>query len=197
LENNLENKTYKNVLNTLFGLLIIGIGIYFLVKLIIKFFYWIRSFASNTEAVIVVALITGTLSLLGIVISNIIEYKQNTKRYLYEKKEEAYSEFIEMVYKLQQIQKDGKISEKEITKDLISFSQKLTLWGSDEVVRKWIEIRTSSLNSDSNSINNLFVLEDIIFLIRKDLGQKNKGLKRGDILSFFINDIDNYLPNSN
>lgn len=193
----MENKTYKNVLNTIFGLLIIGIGIYFLVKLIIKFFYWIRSFASNTEAVIVVALITGTLSLLGIVISNIIEYKQNTKRYLYEKKEEAYSEFIEMVYKLQQIQKDGKISEKEITKDLISFSQKLTLWGSDEVVRKWIEIRTSSLNSDSNSINNLFVLEDIIFLIRKDLGQKNKGLKRGDILSFFINDIDNYLPNSN
>ncbi len=193
----MENKTYKNVLNTLFGLLIIGIGIYFLVKLIIKFFYWIRSFASNTEAVIVVALITGTLSLLSIVISNIIEYKQNTKRYLYEKKEEAYSEFIEMVYKLQQIQKDGKISEKEITKDLISFSQKLTLWGSDEVVRKWIEIRTSSLNSDSNSINNLFVLEDIIFLIRKDLGQKNKGLKRGDILSFFINDIDNYLPNSN
>lgn len=193
----MENKTYKNVLNTLFGLLIIGIGIYFLVKLIIKFFYWIRSFASNTEAVIVVALITGTLSLLGIVISNIIEYKQNTKRYLYEKKEEAYSEFIEMVYKLQQIQKDGKISEKEITKDLISFSQKLTLWGSDEVVRKWIEIRTSSLNSDSNSINNLFVLEDIIFLIRKDLGQKNKGLKRGDILSFFINDIDNYLSNSN
>lgn len=193
----MENKTYKNVLNTLFGLLIIGIGIYFLVKLIIKFFYWIRSFASNTEAVIVVALITGTLSLLGIVISNIIEYKQNTKRYLYEKKEEAYSEFIEMVYKLQQIQKDGKISEKEITKDLISFSQKLTLWGSDEVVRKWIEIRISSLNSDSNSINNLFVLEDIIFLIRKDLGQKNKGLKRGDILSFFINDIDNYLPNSN
>ncbi|MDU2353863.1 MAG: hypothetical protein E7D92_04620, partial [Anaerococcus sp.] len=110
----MENKTYKNVLNTLFGLLIIGIGIYFLVKLIIKFFYWIRSFASNTEAVIVVALITGTLSLLSIVISNIIEYKQNTKRYLYEKKEEAYSEFIEMVYKLQQIQKDGKISEKEI-----------------------------------------------------------------------------------
>lgn len=193
----MENKTYKNVLNTLFGLLIIGIGIYFLVKLIIKFFYWIRSFASNTEAVIVVALITGALSLLGTVISNIIEYRQNTKRYLYEKKEEAYSEFIEMVYKLQQIQKDGKISEKEITKDLISFSQKLTLWGSDEVVRKWIEIRTSSLNSDSNSINNLFVLEDIIFLIRKDLGQKNKGLKRGDILSFFINDIDNYLPNSN
>ncbi|WP_394019809.1 hypothetical protein [Anaerococcus cruorum] len=193
----MKNKTYKNVLNTLFGLLIIGIGIYFLVKLIIKFFYWIRSFASNTEAVIVVALITGALSLLGTVISNIIEYRQNTKRYLYEKKEVAYSEFIEMVYKLQQIQKDGKISEKEITKDLISFSQKLTLWGSDEVVRKWIEIRTSSLNSDNNSINNLFVLEDIIFLIRKDLGQKNKGLKRGDILSFFINDIDNYLPNSN
>lgn len=192
----MKNKSYNNILKNLFGLSIIGIGIYFLVKLIIKFSYWVKGFASNTEAVIVVALITGTLSLLGIVISNIIEYRQNTKRYLYEKKEEAYSQFIEMVYKLQQTQKDGNISEREMVTDLISFSKKLTLWGSDEVIKKWIEIRTLSLTSDNNSIDNLFIIEDIIFIIRKDLGQKNKGLKKGDILSFFINDIGDYLPKS-
>ena len=72
-----------------------------------------------------------------------------------------------MVYKLQQTQEDGNISEKEMIINLISFSKKLTLWGSGEVIRKWIEIRTLSLTSDNNSIDNLFILEDIIFIIKK------------------------------
>ena len=32
--------------------------------------------------------------------------------------------------------------------------------------------------------------------IRKDLGHKNRGLKRGDILSLFVNDIDTILKKS-
>ena len=58
------------------------------------------------DAVVTVALITGGVSIFGVVISSIvskiIEYRQNIKRFLYEKKEEPYSEFIEMVYKIQE-----------------------------------------------------------------------------------------------
>ena len=60
---------------------------------------------SKVDAVIIVALITSAVSILGVVLSSIVakilEYRQTTKRYLYEKREEPYSEFIEMVYKLQ------------------------------------------------------------------------------------------------
>lgn len=59
---------------------------------------------SNMDAVVTVALITGGVSIFGVVISSIvskiIEYRQNIKRFLYEKKEEPYLEFIEMVYKI-------------------------------------------------------------------------------------------------
>lgn len=195
MENNLKEYNFKKIINTILGLLIIVVGIYFLAKLSIKFINWIRDFTSNTEAVIVVALITGAVSILGIIVSKIIEYRQDTKRYLYEKKEEAYSEFIEVVYKIRDNQKNEKNSEFEMMEGLINFSKKLTLWGSNEVIRKWIEIRelNTKSSSNANAINNLFLLEEIIFLIRKDLGQKNSNLKKGDILRFFINDIDDYI----
>lgn len=82
MENNLKEYNFKKIFNTILGLLIIV----FLAKLSIKFINWIRDFTSNTEAVIVVALITGAVSISGIIISKIIEYRQDTKRYLYEKK---------------------------------------------------------------------------------------------------------------
>ena len=37
-------------------------------------------------------------------------------------------------------------------------------------------------------------VKGIIFEIRKDMGQKKSGLKQGDILAFFVNDIREYLP---
>lgn len=124
------------------------------------------------------------------IVSKIIEYRQNTKRYLYEKKEEPYSEFIEMVYKIQENAKETKeYTEKEMIDDILSFSKKLTLWGSNKVIRKWLAFRKKSQDEDINPTDNLFILEDIIFEIRKDMGQKKRGLKRGDILAFFVNDI--------
>lgn len=80
------------------------------------------------DAVIIVALITGAVSILGVVLSSIVakilEYRQNTKRYLYEKREEPYSEFIEMVYKLQQNIKNKKgYSEEEMLADIVKFSK--------------------------------------------------------------------------
>lgn len=42
---------------------------------------------------------------------------------------------------------------------------------------------------------NLLLLEDIIFKIRKDVGQHKK-LGQGDILSLFINDIEKIVGKS-
>lgn len=157
---------------------------------------------SNVDAVIIVALITGAVSIVGVILSSIIakilEYRQNIKRYLYEKREEPYSDFIEMVYKLQQKSKNNtSYTDEEMTNDIIKFSKKLTLWGSSRVIRKWLKFReTSQTNVDgsqSNPTSNLFILEDIIFEIRKDMGQAKRGLKQGDLLAFFINDIRHYV----
>lgn len=197
------NKNIYIKIKDIIILVLFCIGIFWIGKIglgyIRSFFIWINQVASKMDAVVAVALITGSLSVLGVVISSIIskilEYRQNTKRYLYEKKEEPYSEFIEMVYKTQMLVKENKeYNEKEMLDDIFSFSKKLTLWGSSEVIKKWLTFREVSQNQAGNPTDNLFILEEIIFEIRNDMGQKRKGLKKGDILSFFVNDIKEYLP---
>ena len=140
------------------------------------------------------------MSIIGVIISSIIskiiEYRQNIKRYLYSKKEEPYVEFIEMVYKIQEKTKAGdEYPEEEMLEDVFSFSKKLTLWGSNKVIRKWLVFRSKSVEGKINPTKTLFLLEDIVFEIRKDMGQSKRGLKQGDILRFFVNDVSEHLPN--
>lgn len=185
-----------------FLIVIIILAIQYTINIISDAIERITQVTSNVDAVIIVALITGAVSILGVILSSIIakilEYRQNTKRYLYEKREEPYSEFIEMVYKLQQNAKSKKVySEEELLTDIVKFSKKLTLWGSNKVIKKWLKFRETSQTSNNNPTDNLFVLEDIIFEIRKDMGQKKGELKQGDLLAFFVNDIRKYLPQNN
>ena len=141
------NKNKKSLIkNIIVGMLVLGIIVYIVVWLIGLFLGYVGGFVnrlSNMDAVVIVALITGSVSILGVVISSIVskivEYRQNTKRYLYEKKEEPYSE-------------------------------------------------------QNDNTENRFMLKEIIFEIRKDMGQKKSGLEKGDILAFFVNDIEDYLP---
>ncbi len=169
-------------------------------KMIVIGFEEIANISSKTDAVIIVAMITGGISIITVIISSIvskiIEYKNQTNRYLYEKRERPYSEFISMVYKLQENnKKNGSYAATEMKKDISKFSESLTLWGSSNVIKKWLKFRNSALDAN-NAVDNLFILEEIVYEIRKDMGQKKKGLKKGDLLAFFVNDIYNYVPDT-
>lgn len=58
------------------------------------------------------------------------------------------------------------------------------LWGSNRVVKAWIDFRT---NTSSDSSNVLFYMENILYAIRKDMGYRNLG--KGKLLSMTINDF--------
>lgn len=202
---NKKSNSFFDIIKGLIVLIILVAIVVFAIQYLINVFSnTIAKFAqatSKVDAVIIVALITGAVSILGVVLSSIVakilEYRQNTKRYLYEKREEPYSEFIEMVYKLQQNIKNKKVySEEEMLADIVKFSKKLTLWGSDKVIKKWLRFREIGQEPNKKT-ENLFILEDIIFEIRKDMGQKRGKLKKGDLLSFFVNDIRQYLSQNN
>ena len=199
-------KKCKEVLNMIYSLAIVAILfflIYLLIKhigiLLIKGIEKIGGITSSMDSVVIVAIITGGISIVTVLISSIvskfIEYRQITKRYLYEKREEPYKAFISMVYKLQKSTRNNQeeYTQEQMINDISSFSESLTLWGSSRVIKKWIKFR--ELSQDKTiAMQNLFLLEEIVFEIRKDMGQKRNGLKQGDLLSFFVNDIKNYLP---
>ena len=209
-----EKKTFAERhpnLNTLIGLILlilICVGGIFMIKWIAlkigkgltatKDF--LKLFVNSTDKVIVVAMITGSVSIIGVIISSIfakiVEYRFNVKKYLYDKREEPYKQFIEMIYTIIEDAKkseDERMTEMEMAKLVSDFSKGLTLWGSNRVVKKWLKYRKSSLQGNSQKL--LIEMEEIIYEIRRDVGLGRK-LKKGDMLSFFINDIEN-LKNNN
>ena len=155
-----------------------------------KFIFFIIETLPTLDAVVIVALITGTLSIVGLVISKIFESRQVTKRYLYEKKEIPYTDIIQMIYKLPLYANEKGIDEKEMINDMREMSKKISMWGSDAVIKKWHEFIKET---HTDSFQSLFKLEEVILEIRKDLGQKNSNLEKGDMLRFFVNDLDAHI----
>jgi len=159
-----------------------------------EFINWIIITVPKLDAVIIVALITGTISIVGViftsVISKFVEYKKNRQAYLAKKREKPYAAFVDVIYKLQDNTKvPNSYSEEQLYKDISSFSKEITLWGSHKVVKLWNKFREKSINSITQKAktDNLFILEEIMNEMRKDLGLKK--VKKGDLLSFFVNDV--------
>ena len=158
---------------------------------------FLREFVSTTDKVIIVALITGMVSIVGVVFSSviakIIDYRYNVKKYLYDKRELPYVQFISIMEDTKK-PANKRMTEFEMNKMVSEFSKGLTLWGSNKVVKKWLKYRKASLeNMDPEA--SLFLLEDIIYEIRRDVGQRKK-LGKGDMLSIFINDMENLMKKS-
>ncbi|WP_314676279.1 hypothetical protein [uncultured Streptococcus sp.] len=64
------------------------------------------------------------------------------------------------------------------------------IWGSSQVVKKWNSFRENSLddNMKDSPEKTLILMGEVMNAMRKDLGVKSVG--RGNLLSFFINDIE-------
>ncbi|MBR0467954.1 hypothetical protein IJJ53_03585 [Candidatus Saccharibacteria bacterium] len=178
-------------------LLILLYTVYIIIKIIFhkiaEVFTWIGNFASNHDAVITVALITGTVSIVTVLISTIIgkiiEYNFEKRKYLSMKREKPYEDFIGMVYKINDnIRNPGSYTNEKMVKDVMGFSEELTLWGSSRVANKWVKFRQDGVNT-KNATDNLFVLEEIMNEMRKDLGSRK--VKKGNLLAFFVNNIKN------
>lgn len=170
-------------------LILLGIGSYFLIKLvgvgILKFLEKLIDFSSKLDAVIIVALITAIVTIVSGIVSKFIDYKQKRSEYLSQKREEPYAEFINVYYKMQKkVSKHEEYQPDEMFEDIQKFQKKLMLWGSNRVVKAWIDFRT---NTSSDSSNVLFYMENILYAIRKDMGYRNLG--KGKLLSMTINDF--------
>ena len=163
----------------------------FISHIVSSFVDWISTVATTLDAVVIVALITGAVSIVGVIISSIVakslEYRKERREYLAQKREKPYGEFVDMVYKIQQNGKNGnQYTQDEMIKDLMTFSKEITLWGSPSVVNKWVKFKENGMKN-TRGLENVLLTEEIMNAMRKDLGLRK--VKKGNLLSFFINDI--------
>ena len=76
-----------------------------------------------------------------------------------------------------------------------TFTQDVLIWGSDDIVRQWSELRRAFATAEqgANQTETMFKFEQFLLALRREFGHKNKNLKRGDVLGLFVNDIADFV----
>lgn len=179
---------------SLFALILLALivwGVYFLG---ITFITGLSRLQSDIAVGIIAASATVIVSVISVVSAKQLENRANIRQELRTKKIPIYEEIISTLFKILFAEKLGKkkLSEVETMAFFVTSSEKLTIWGSDEVVLAFRACRTASLTG-TRPEEFLFMYEKLLLAIRKDLGHKNRNFKRGTVLGLFINDIEKYL----
>ena len=153
--------------------------------------------ACTTLATITTAIITTLINK-----SNSLNLQIRTEQR--EKKALVYEEltgfFFERIFASKSKSDENLPSKEELEREIIAFltsyTPKIIMWGSDEVLREFYLFRDISLKVESDPGKVFDVIrkfEEVLFSIRRDLGHKNKGLKEGNILGLFVNDVEKLL----
>ena len=155
---------------------------------------YLQNMTSSLDVVVLVALITGSITLLNSFYSRYSEQRNKKREYLATKREGPYSDLFTVIHKVSlSVKGDFVYSNEDMIKDINDFNSKLSLWGSPKVVKKWNDFRQKSLegNKQLEPKELLNAVEEVMNEMRKDLGSKST--KKGELLSIFINDSENLL----
>ena len=149
---------------------------------------------SSLDVAIIVALITGCVSIVatmfGSIMNSYLANKHRREEFLRDRREAPYRKLVEINFKMLEKQsKQEKYGGEEALADYMEFGQELALWGSTKAIRLWNDWRLASVRGTPSGEDLLFAMEKVLIQLRLDMGQK-KGLKEGDILKMFVNDID-------
>lgn len=180
----------KTLLGALPGLAVVGLlgfGFYrFLVGLLQEF----GNLDSEIAKVVAAGSLTVLVSVGTLVLGKILEARAAVRQDLRDKKTGVYEKTIHEVYSILFSEMLGKekLTEDQAKAVVAELAEILTIWGSDRVLKSFGDFKVKTMESPE-AINSLFYIEDLWYAIRKDLGHKNKGLGRGDILRVFVNDI--------
>ena len=148
------------------------------------------------DTVIIVALVSGTISIASTIAKFIWERQQQKREYLTQKREEPYEQFVAIIYKIvknkdqnyPKIVKNKDQNYPELENDILTLNKSLSLWGSKNVVKSWSEfILLSFENTDRQKL--LDKSEEILNHMRNDLGVKKT--ENTILRSLFISDINN------
>jgi hypothetical protein len=152
---------------------------------------------------ILVAVIAGSVTILGYFIARYFEKKKVIEQQIREQKLPAYEEFVDFLFDIFKKTKDGrKFNDKDI-KELGEFywemNKKAILWLSDKTLKSystWKSMTSDYADKENRSevenLNILFALETLLLDFRNDIGHDNKNIEKGDILKIFINNFDDY-----
>ena len=86
-----------------------------------------------------------------------------------------------------------KPTQEELARFISDTKPALLTWGSNQVNRNW-GIFWRDAGTPRTNWQTMIALEDLIKVIRKDLGHSTFRVSQGDLARVFVNDLDDYRP---
>lgn len=195
-------KKILGILLLLGSLLSLIYGLYFFVAKLWELF---ASLDPKLGAGLVTAFAAVIVSVGSVVGTKYLEKKAEIRAQLREKKIPTYEKLMDFMFKMTIGERlnGKKLSANEKQVLLTEIVQELIVWGSDDMIHAFYNFRQGILTNNENIVNNkelsdhkglptLYLIEEMLIAIRKDLGHKNAGVKRGKILGMLINDLPKY-----
>jgi hypothetical protein len=179
----------KYILNLLLGISLLAAICWFFFFLVQTIIRGLATIESQVSVAIVAASGAAMLSVVSLIVTKHLESRNAILQELRAKKVPVYEHLIRIMFTVVFAEKRGEKppTEQELIKEFASFTEKILVWGSDDVIRAYSRFRGGS---SGDPIALIRIQEDLFLAIRKDLGHKNKNLPRGTILGLFVNDLD-------
>lgn len=121
-------------------------------------------YVSNLDKVFIVAFITGTISIVGVVYSTYMKRVE----YLSEKRKDAYLGFVNFIYEFMIINPNMEMN--DIVENINKFQASILLWGSPSVINAWKVFKQNNVANPLDTARTLHFVEMLINAMRKDLG---------------------------
>lgn len=190
----------KRAKNTIFAvifilfILAVGVGLFYLFKLI-----WNSIIGLDNQ--IAIAIITASATVFVSVVSIIIGKSFENKRVIEQqnklKKIDIYGYIVDSFFEFFKKSKinslNSETTKEELEKLGVKITKDLVLWGGRNVIKEYVKFREFGKKPNKNDISINFQFENFLYALRKDLGNSNINLVKGDLLKLYIIDIDKYL----
>lgn len=179
-----------------------------LIAIAVTFAIAVTVLENDIAVAIVTAGATVFVSVFSAVWARNSEQAQAMEQQIREKKTPIYESFIRVAFDIiwsnrsqsaqEQHESPRKRQQTEIIKltpieQLQKLTPELIIWGTDEVITRWVQFRNAGAPNKDNPIEVILAFEAFMSAVRKDLGHKDDLLKKGDLLKIFINDMDKHL----
>jgi hypothetical protein len=173
------------------GFLLLGAAAWFVLWLMRAVAGYVSTIPKELGAPIIAAVATVLVATLTVVLGKYFERKRELDALYREKKTEAYDEFLKKF--LEVFFSGGEnIGERDLVPFLRDFSRQLILWAGPEVIEAFVAWK-DHLAQGSPDAKSIFLLEDFLLAVRKDLRHTNKGIRRGLFARMFLKNSELFL----
>ncbi|OAV52204.1 hypothetical protein [Enteractinococcus helveticum] len=183
----------KQLLQKLFGFVFLAGFLGLLVWLLRAIVSWFLALNPETQTPLAALFGVVSVPIITYFTSRSLERKRSRETAIREKKTELYDDMIRGFMRMLNLKKKEPMDEDAMVDFFADITPKLITYGSRGVIRAWSDFRLASIRGQTDTSHLMLILERLLKEMRKDLGHGIVLHQDGELLSVFINDVDEIL----